>query len=266
MLYINTVHHDEFAHAMAKAWNNWVLDEILDPNKGIHGLMHIAVHRPDKAAEHIDEFADEDAIKGVIISSGGVNQPMGHPRYHQIYEAAEDNDLPVTFHGAGPTFMHSFPHRAYHTSRFIEAHTLSHPMDHMMHLTTMLTHGVFELYPNVDFVFQEAGLGWAPYISFRYDNEYSGLREDAPLLEKTPSEYVKEHCYITTQPLEGYSNRELVQANIRALDGENTVMYSSDWPHHDFDHSSHLMDVLRGEFSDGEIENIYSNTAKSVFI
>ncbi|MFP9191409.1 amidohydrolase family protein [Natrialbaceae archaeon A-CW1-1] len=265
MLYINTVHHDEFAHAMARAWNRWMLDEILDSKKGIHGLMHIAVHIPDKAAEHIDDLANEDDIKGIIISSGGVNQPLGHRRYHQIYEAAEDNGLPVTFHGAAPTFTHSFPHRAYHTSRFIDAHALSHPLDHMMHLSTMLTHGVFERYPNVDFVFQEAGLGWAPYLAYRYDNEYSGLREDAPLLKKTPSEYVKEHCYVTTQPLEGYAHPELVQANIRAIGGSQNVMYSSDWPHHDFDHSSHLLKSLKGEFVDDEINDIYCNTGKNVF-
>lgn len=47
----------------------------------------------------------------------------------------------------------------------------------------------------------QAGFSWIPFL-YRFDKEFIGRQEEAPLLERYPSEYFKEHFYVTTQPLE----------------------------------------------------------------
>ena len=129
----------------------------------------------------------------------------------------------------------------------------------------MLTHGVPGRYPDLEFVQQEAGLGWIPYFMHRFDDEYMGKRHDAPLLEKPPSEYIKDRFYFTSQPVEGASDPTYVQQTVRMFDGAEHLMFSSDYPHNDFDNSDQLLSLLDPEFEATELANIYGRTADEVF-
>ena len=56
---------------------------------------------------------------------------------------------------------------------------------------------------------------------------------EAPLLKRLPSEYMREMFY-TSQPLE-YTDAEALAQTFRMIDAETQLMYSSDYPHWDFD-------------------------------
>jgi hypothetical protein len=58
-------------------------------------------------------------------------------------------------------------------------------------------------------------------------------QSDAPLLKRLPSEYMQEMFY-TSQPLE-MTNLALVEATFTAIRAETQLLFSSDWPHWDFD-------------------------------
>ena len=58
-------------------------------------------------------------------------------------------------------------------------------------------------------------------------------QSDAPLLTRLPSEYMQE-MYYTSQPLE-MTNMALVRATFDAIHAETQLLFSSDWPHWDFD-------------------------------
>lgn len=264
-LYLGMVHHDELAVALASAYNEWLLDEIIDEENGIYGTALVAPQKPEKAAEEIDDRASESGIVGAFIPSGGIRPPLGDESYYPIYEAAEDNGLPVSMHNASGNQMLHFPAQFQDYKRFLSIHATTHAMIHMTHLTTMITRGVPERFPDLDFIFQEAGIGWIPYMMRRLDHEYSAKREDAPMLEQMPSDYIRDQFYFTSQPVEGTDDPKYVQDMVRLFDGETNLMFSSDYPHFDFDHSSALLDVLRAEFDDDEIANIYGETALSVY-
>jgi len=151
-------------------------------------------------------------------------------------------------------------------TRGLESHAIGHPFQHVVNAVNMVTHGVPVRFPDVDFIFQEAGLGWVPYTMYRMDNEYFAKRQDAPLLDHPPSYYFKNHFYYTTQPLEGTQNAtKYVIDTARAMNAEETVMWSSDYPHHDFDHTDAIFNIFRQEFDDKELANIFGNTAMDVF-
>jgi len=203
-------------------------------------------------------------VAAVFLPSGGVNPPLGDRRYDPIYEACERADLPLLLHNVAGGAMTSFPiqHQAF--GRHMPTHVVAHPMQHMVNLSHMMTTGVPERFPDLRLVFQEAGLGWVPYLLNRLDYEFYGQRQDAPVLERPPSEYVDEQWYFTSQPVEGMDKPGYVAQTIRLM-GEDNLMFASDYPHHDFDHADDLLRQLTGEFDREAIEAIFGGTATEVY-
>ncbi|GAB3027066.1 amidohydrolase family protein [Natronobiforma cellulositropha] len=264
-LRLGLVHHDELAAAFATAYNNWLLDAILDADRSFYGAMTVAPQEPAKAAEEIERRAGEKSIVAVQIPGGGVTPPLGRERYFPIYEAAERAGLPVMIHNAATGIVGNYPLQWRGTKRYIDVHVPYHPAEQMWHLTTLLTAGVPVRFPDLTFVMQECGIGWIPYFMRRYDNEYAKKSEDAPLLEKTPSEYLDDQFYFTSQPTEGANDPEYLCAVVRLFNGAQNLLFSSDYPHYDFDYSDTLLKALRPEFTDEEIENVYGRNAADVF-
>lgn len=263
-LYLGIVHHDDLAAGLANAYNSWALDQIYDEDAGIYGPVVVAPQKPNKAAEEIDERKDEPGVVSVFIPSGGTHPPLGNERYWPIYKAAENAGLPVVFHNASGTQIGNFPLQFQGTNRYFSNHVPTHAMTHMTHITDMITRGVPVEFDNLEFVVQEAGLGWIPYLMRRMDNEYAEKREDIPMLEQPPSEYIDDQFYFTSQPIEGAKEPDYLQSIVRLL-GPDNLMFSSDYPHLDFDHSDELMRGLRGEFTSDDLANIYGGTAMEVF-
>lgn len=264
-LILGQMHHDELAAAFAHAYNEYLLDNFLDEGDSLYGSIVVPPQKPDESVDEIYERADESKMVGVLLPFGGSNPLLGHERYYPIYEACEDVGMPLMLHNSVTACLTSFPTKFQGSSRFLTTHVGIHPSDYMFHLGSMLTRGVPVRFPDLDVVVQESGLGWIPYFMHRYDHEYSGERSDAPLLEKTPSEYIDDQFYFTSQPIEGLNDPQYLNSTIRQFKGEQNLMYSSDFPHFDFDQSDSFLSVLRSEFDSQEIRNIFGETAKEVY-
>jgi predicted TIM-barrel fold metal-dependent hydrolase len=110
----------------------------------------------------------------------------------------------------------------------------------MTHLVSFISHGVFEKFPRLRLLLIEAGSAWLPSLLWRFDTEYKGLRREVPWLRKLPSEYVAEHVWLTTQPLEISPRREQVAELLGWINGAERLCYSSDYPHWDADESDYI--------------------------
>jgi len=262
-LFLACVNHPELATAIASAYNEWLLDEVLSTEEGIYGSILVAPQRPADAAAEINDRANESEMAAVLVPSGGVSPPLGNRRYDPIFEAAESAGLPITMHNASGTTMMSFPLQFQGYNRVLTNHITAHPLHHISHLADMIVEGVPVRFPDLDVVMQEGGIGWIPYMMRRLDNDYLNLREDAPMLDKLPSEYVRDQFYFTTQPLEGHDDPQYVEWMIQ-LAGIENILFSSDYPHFDFDHTEELLTRL-SSFDDDELGAICSGNAWSVF-
>jgi predicted TIM-barrel fold metal-dependent hydrolase len=121
----------------------------------------------------------------------------------------------------------------------MSVHALAHPLAMVANLVSMLETGVHVRFPDLQVGFMEAGTGWIPWIANRLDKEYVERRREVPLLQERPSRTMRRFFY-GTQPIEEPERRADVVALFELFDGENTAMFASDWPHHDFDHPQHV--------------------------
>ncbi|MFB6311313.1 MAG: amidohydrolase family protein [Salinirussus sp.] len=264
-LAIATVNNDQAAVALANAYNSWVLDNIVDVDRQIYTPIVAAPQVPERAAEEIDDRADEEGVVGIMMPSTGLVPPAGHRMYEPIYEAAAANDLPVLFHSGSGAGGDSFPTMRKWAETYAEDHAMSHPFSAMWNLTTLLFRGVPERFPDLEVVFQEAGVGWIPYTLWRLDDHYLAISDEVPGLDRLPSEYVADQMYFSTQPL-GHTARDpshLAQAIDMA--GPENIMYSSDLPHPDFDPPEELFDRIEGHFDREVVDGIMGETAVEVF-
>ena len=79
-----------------------------------------------------------------------------------------------------------------------------------------------------------AGFAWLPALKWRLDKHFKRMRDEVPHLKRLPSEYIHDHIWVTTQPIEEPSRREdLVE--IFEWVGWDRVMFSTDYPHWDQD-------------------------------
>jgi len=135
----------------------------------------------------------------------------------------------------------------------------------MVQMTSMIGQGIPEQYPDLEIVFQEAGIGWIPFTMYRLDSEYQKRRSEFPALRKKPSEYIKESCYFTTQPMAEPEQSEHLAWMIRMFDGTDSLMFSTDYPHYDFDTPEELFNLVRGHFDETEVKQVFGGNAASVF-
>ena len=107
-------------------------------------------------------------------------------------------------------------------------------------LASIVLEGVFERYPKLKMVMIEAGFGWAPSLSWRLDKSFERLHSEVPHLKRKPSEYIRDHIYWTTQPMEDPERRDHLFDVIDWI-GWDKLLFATDYPHWDFDEPSRVL-------------------------
>lgn len=258
-----SVNNDRLAVALAQAYNSWLFNSFLEDTDRLKGHILAVPQRPEMAAEEIDKYADEDCVGGVAFPDAGLLPPAGHDMYHPIYEAAENHNLAVFMHSVAANFNVSFPTQYQWTETFAEGHALSHPYFHMWSLTTLLFRGIPERF-DVDFVIQEAGIAWVPYMKWWLDDHYLELSHEIPYLEQLPSEYIDEQFYFTTQPLGHTAENPEHIAKAVEIAGPGNILYAADLPHPDFDLPEEFFNRISSHFDGDEVRSMMGETASEL--
>jgi predicted TIM-barrel fold metal-dependent hydrolase len=94
--------------------------------------------------------------------------------------------------------------------------------------------GVLERYPALRIVLIEAGFAWLPPLGWRLDKIWKRLRDEVPHLTRAPSEYIRQHIWVSTQPMEETDRPEQL-IDVMSWIGWDRFMFASDYPHWDFD-------------------------------
>jgi predicted TIM-barrel fold metal-dependent hydrolase len=214
--------------ALGRAFNRWLIEELLPREPRIKAMMYLPFNDPDACVDVVEEFADAPGVIGFTVVSTRY-KPVHHNSYMRLYAALQAAGKPLAFHSG----FHWGDESMKQVNRFISMHAISFCYFNMIHLTNWIINGIPERFPGLKVIWVESGLAWVPFLMQRLDSEYMMRSSEAPLLRRRPSEYIRD-MYFTSQPLET-SNLKLTQATMEAINAETQLLFASDWPHWDFD-------------------------------
>jgi predicted TIM-barrel fold metal-dependent hydrolase len=231
----------DYAAALARAYNAWLVDRWTAPHPMLLGALVACPQDPADAAREIERYADEDSIVAVYLPCAGLDPLWGHRRYDPIFDAAQNAGLPVLLHAVTVTSP-VFPFNNHGFDTEFARHATSHTFAIIANVVSMVSTGVVVRFPELRIGVTESGISWVPFVCNRLDKEYLERRREVPFLTERPSHYVK-RMYVATQPIEEPERLRDIVTLMELYDGERTTMYASDWPHHDFDHPMKLNQV-----------------------
>jgi len=243
--------------ALSRGYNHWVTDQVLSADDRIKSLLYLPFNDPPACEELVERYGDTKGVVGFMVTSVRY-KPVHHNSYMRLYRMIEERGLSLGFH-AGPNW--GGDGYVSQLNRFLTMHAISFSLCNMVHLANWVMNGLNERFPDLPVVWIESGIAWLAFMMPRLDNEYLMRSSEAPALTRLPSEYISE-MYYTSQPLER-TNLKLLEATLDAFKAPTQMMYSSDWPHWDFDAPSVIYDL---PFLDEQAKrNILGLNAKRVF-
>src|SRR5438067_4421313 len=227
-LSIGVVRELDFATALTRAYNDWLYEFCQTSPARLKYVALIAPQDAVAAAAELRRAVTERGAVGAMLPTYVPLRPdWGHSHYDPIYAAAEELDVGLGFHAT----MHESV-GAQRFSNFINVHTVGHPVEQLIALCGSVIGGVLERFPRLRLAYLESGIGWVPYIMDRLDEEVEKRGADeAPYLTMLPSEYIAKSGRIFF----GVECGEKTIPDTLRWGLEDTLLYSSDYPHWDGD-------------------------------
>ena len=221
----------EYSAALATAVNDWLITEWLEPEPRLRGSISVPYEDGELAAAEIDRLAGDPRFVQVLLLAR-THEPLGKRRFWKMYEAASRHDLPIGIHfgggGGSPFTGAGWP------SFYLEDHG-GMPQAFEAQLLSLICEGVFVQFPRLKVVFIESGFAWLPSLTWRLDRAWAKLRDEVPHLDRPPSGYIRNHVWLTTQPMDEPSKPAFFLQLLDQLGMNDRLLFATDYPHWDFD-------------------------------
>lgn len=257
--------------AIASAYNDFLIHEVFPVSPRLKGQIMINQREPHEAAREIRRVGGHPGFVGVYAEFGPF-EPIGSAKHDPIFDAMAESQLPLTIHGAG--FWQPLGKTAEGVRTWTEMLGVSWPCYAMTFAASLIMQGAFDKYPWLKVLIQEGGLWWVPELAARLDEFYLDHPGDIQLTERKlelgqtylnrlPSDYLKEHFYLATQPMSKPKNQKHFGWLLEICDAEHRFVYSSDWPHQTFDPVNWVVD--NAAISEEMQHRIFYKNAKELF-
>lgn len=237
LLHFGTNPHVELEAHLAHAHARWMTERLLPENDRIVTQLYLPFNDPDACLEIVEKFGDRKGVVGFMVTSVRT-QPVYDKAYDRLYRAIEERDMPLGFHTAFQFHERSMEQ----FNRFISVHSLGFPYYNMIQAINWIINGLPERFPGLKVVFIEGGLAWIPFVMERLDHEFRMRSSEAPLLQRLPSDYMRD-LYYTSQPLDLALDQRMLGVALDMINAETQLLYASDWPHWDFDLPGRILDL-----------------------
>ena len=247
----------ELSAAVASANNMWQLAEWVDKEPRLKASIVVPYENPEAAVAEIRKHAGDKRFAHVLLMSRTA-EALGRRRYWPIFQAAVDAGLPIGIHvfGFGGYASTNTGACSYYIEEMTEHETSCSAL-----VTSMIMEGLFERFPTLKIVLIESGFAWLPALGWRLDKNWKRMREEVPHVKRAPSEYMREHIWASTQPMEEPENPQHI-VDIMNWIGWDRIMFASDYPHWDFDDP---FNAIPASFGEARRNAIFSGNARALY-
>jgi len=214
----------EYKQACFDAYNLWIAEYCAVHPDRLLGVGQTAMRSVDSGIADLQQIK-RLGLRGVMMPGNPAVADYDDAMYDPFYQTAIDLGFPLSFHIL--------------TSGEDQARTRGPKLNAFMRIIrgcqdiigTFVLGGVFERHPRLKVVCVEADAGWAPHFMYRMDHAYARHRKWLTAnMARTPSEYFREHIYMTFQD-DWVAFRNVDQVNWRRLCWANDFPHSdSTWP------------------------------------
>jgi len=257
MLAIGLHPQKEIEVELCWAYNRWLTEKVLPESGGrLFSMLCLPFCDPQQSLRQVKKFGSRKGVTGFMVTTVR-DSPVHDNAYMKLYRAIEERGLALSFH-AGPNWGEPIFKSC---NRFISVHALGFTFYNILHLTNWVVNGLGERFPKLPVIWIESGLAWIPFLMQRLDHEYMIRPSEAPLLRKKPSEYMRD-MYYSSQPME-IQNYKALECTFEMINAEDRLLYSSDYPHWDFDLPSTIYDLPF--LTERAKHNILGGTAARLF-
>ncbi len=257
MLSIGSHPQKEMEFELCWAYNRWLTEKVLpESDSRFFSMLCLPISDAEGALRTVEKFGGCKGVTGFMITTVR-NLPVHDNSLMKTYRAIEERGLSLAFHSGVSWGENMFKG----CNRFISVHALGFSFYNILHCTNWVINGMGERFPKLPVMWVEAGLAWIPFLMQRLDHEYMLRTSECPLLKKKPSDYMRD-MYYSTQPME-VQDMGALETTFRMINAETQLLYSSDYPHWDFDLPTVITDLPF--LSEKAKHNILGGTAARLF-
>jgi predicted TIM-barrel fold metal-dependent hydrolase len=223
-------------------YNEWMATYCATNPARLAGVALVPLVDPALAVEEARHAAKLGLVGTLARPNFLYGRNLGDRAYDPFYQALEEADLVLAVHEGlgvrGPTIG------ADRFTGFTLRHLLSHPMEQMAAMASLIIDGALERHPALRVAFLESGTAWLPYWLARLDQHREWMADsECKDLRLSPSEYFARQCVICSDPEDTLVG--LTAAHI----GADHVLWASDFPHPDAEFPNAVDEFL--EAADG---------------
>jgi uncharacterized protein len=238
----------QLAAAMCTAVNEDRVENWFAHDPRWYGSINTPYEIPELAVKEIQRCKEDpqygDRWRQVMFAPDNMNPP-GHEKYYPIYEICEEYDLPIGMHVLASHRITASGSPNFYFEEHCDWAAYNFPV-----VSSLVFEGVFERFPRLKIALIELAWSWAAPLAWRMDKAYQLMRSEVPHLDRLPSEYMRDHIWYSTQPMEEPEKPEYFEEVYAAFEASgmgDQLMYSSDYPHWDFDEPAALPASLTDE-------------------
>ncbi len=243
---------------LAQSTNEKLAKAVRANPERLAGLATIAPQDPTGAAQELRRAVTQLGMKGALINSHTKGEFLDEPKFWEIFDAAQELDVPVYIHPRVPSADMVKPFQKYFG---LEAATFGFPIDASLHALRLILSGVFDDYPRLKIVLGHMGEGlpfWLPRIDKKIEL-FQGIKAPERKLLKKPSQYFHDNFFITTSGM----NYEAPLKLAHEVMGPDKILFAVDYPFEENEEPIQVMDAIA--FSDEDKKKIYQTNAERVF-
>ena len=256
-LFIFSQQNLDFGAAIQRAVNEWQLANWTSREPRLKASILVGQDDTEAAVAEIERCARIGQYVQINMSPRA-NEPLGRHRYWPIYALAEELGLPLGIHVGG--YGGHAPAGGGWPSYYAEEHqSNAHSM--AATLTSLVIEGVPERFPRLKIVFIEGGFGWISSTHVADGPAFRALPRGGSA-SQAAAVRICAGTFLVYHPADRRARRGATPASLIEWIGVDRLLFSSDYPHWDFDDPRY---AFRTPLTDAERPKIFNGNARALY-